>query len=360
MPSFKLYILSVMNNKRKTIDGYIVGAALSAISFIYFVLLKCVYFLYGAKILRSAKASAKVISVGNITLGGTGKTPFVIMLAGKAKAMGRKAAVLTRGYGDDESHLLKERLGGIPVIAGANRAESARRTISEFASDCIILDDGFQHHRLKRDLNIVLIDATCPFGNMKLFPRGILREPLSRLKNADIAILTKSDMGSANKADIYERLKNIKGGIKIAESFYRAVDFKKVLSGSALPLSYIKGKRVALVAGIANPEYFEWMVKNLGADIAERFYYADHHLYNKNDVDKIAKKCAAANVNTIITTEKDAMRSKNGASGRLADIFAGAAEARQKGIELLTLNIDFAISKNEEAIVAGLHSLFNS
>ncbi|MDD5680766.1 MAG: tetraacyldisaccharide 4'-kinase [Candidatus Omnitrophica bacterium] len=349
-----------MNDERKTIDGYIVGAALSIISFVYFIILKFIYFLYAAGILSPEKVSARVISAGNITLGGTGKTPFVIMLAEKANAMGRKVAVLTRGYGDDELHLLKERLGAIPVVTGANRAENARYAIKKFGSDCIILDDGFQHHRLKRDLDIVLIDATSPFGNMKLFPRGVLREPLGRLKNADMVVLTKSDMGSANLPRIYGQLKNIKRDIKTSESFYKAAGLKKASSDTITPLSYIKGRRVVLVAGIANPEYFEWMVKNLGAVVTARFYYADHHLYSGKDMDGILEKCTAAGINTVITTEKDVMRSRNGGFPKLADLFAGSPAVKQKGIELLTMSIDFEISKNEEAIVAGLRSLFNS
>ncbi|MDP3789355.1 MAG: tetraacyldisaccharide 4'-kinase [Candidatus Omnitrophota bacterium] len=349
MPSFKLYILSVMNGKRKTIDAFIVGAVLAAFSFIYLIILKCVYILYRTKILRQNEVPAKVISVGNITLGGTGKTPFVIMLASMSRAMGRKVAVLIRGYGDDESHLLEERLGGIRVIAGADRSRNAQAAISEYGCDCIILDDGFQHHRLKRDLDIVLIDATDPFGNMRLFPRGILREPLFRMKDADIIVLNKSDMDPVNKPSIYDRLKDVKGDVKVAESFYRAINFKNVLSDEVVPLSYIKGKTVALVAGIANPEYFEWMIKNLGADIRERFYYVDHHLYSKEDVDGIVKRCRVADINIVITTEKDIARksSPRGLAGR-------------EGITLLALKVDLVISKNEEAIVAGLHSLFSS
>lgn len=360
MPSFKLYILSVMNGRRKTTDAFIVGAILAVFSFIYLIILKCVYILYQTKILRQSEVPAKVISVGNITLGGTGKTPFVIMLASMSRAMGRKVAVLIRGYGDDESHLLEARLGGIRVIAGADRSRNAQRAISEYGCDCIILDDGFQHHRLKRDLDIVLIDATDPFGNMQLFPRGILREPLFRLKDADIIVLNKSDMDSAGKPAIYSRLRNIKGDIKAAESFYRAAGLKNVLSGTNLPLSYIKGKTVALAAGIANPEYFAWMIKNLGADIREGFYYADHHLYAGSDIAHIAKRCSGLGIKTVITTEKDVMRLKGGSSPSLAALFAGSHEAKQNNMELLALNIDFVISKNEEAIVSGLRSLFSS
>ncbi len=359
MRSFKLYMLSVMNDKRKTIDACIAGIILSAISFAYLVILKCVYFLIDAGISRPVKIPAKVISAGNITLGGTGKTPFTIMLAEKAKAAGKKTAVLTRGYGDDETHLLKNNLSGIPVIASADRIAAARRAIKEFGSECLILDDGFQHRRLERDLNIVLIDTTAPIGNIRLFPRGVLREPLSRLREADIVVLTKSDMGANNKAGIYERLRSIKSGIKISESVYKVSGLKDVLSDTILPLSYVKGRRAALLAGIANPDYFEWMVKNMGADPAEKFYYADHHLYGERDINEIMERCAAAGISIIITTEKDIARRRGAGSNRLADLVAESPAAKKIGIELLALKIDFVISKNEEEIVAGLRSVFN-
>lgn len=360
MSGFKLYMLSVMSGRKKTIDTFIVGAVLAVFSFIYLIILKCVYILYRMKVLRQNEVPAKVISVGNITLGGTGKTPFVIMLAEMSRAMGRKVAVLIRGYGDDESHLLAARLDGIRVISGADRFRSARRAISEYGCDCIILDDGFQHYRLKRDLDIVLIDATDPFGNMRLFPRGILREPFFRLKDADIVLLNKSDMGAYAKPAIYGRLKSVKDNIKVAESLYKAVGFKNVLSGKNLPLSYVKERPVALAAGIANPGYFEWMVKSLGAEIKSGFYYADHHLYNKNNIAHIVKKCAGLGVKTVITTEKDVMRSSGGGSLAFRDLFAGSSEAMQNGTELLALRIDFVISKNEEAVVRGLRSIFSS
>lgn len=359
MPSFKLYMLSVMNGERKTMDAFIVGAVLSVFSLIYFVILRCVYILYRTKILRRNRVRAKVISVGNMTLGGTGKTPFVIMLAERTRAMGRKTAVLTRGYGDDESRLLEGRLAGIRVITGADRTRNAWRAIKEYGCDCIILDDGFQHHRLERDLDIVLIDSTDPFGNMRLFPAGILREPLSRMKDAGIVVLTKSDMGAANKPAIYGRLKSIKSDIKYAESFYKAAGLKNVLSGAGLPLSYIKEKAVALAAGIANPGYFEWMIRNLGADVREGFYYPDHHVYRGSDMTRMVKRCVERGVRTIVTTEKDAARS-GGGSAALADLLAESSEARRGNIELLSISIDFIINKNEETIDGGLRSLFNS
>ncbi|MBU4376332.1 MAG: tetraacyldisaccharide 4'-kinase [Candidatus Omnitrophica bacterium] len=357
MDKLKLYMLSIMKGERKTPDAYVVGIILSLCSFLYAIVLKCISFLYRAGILPCRKVSAKVISVGNITLGGTGKTPFVIMLAENVKAMGKNVAVLIRGYGEDESHLLETRLSGIPVIVGADRYKSAKRAIDKFGSDCIILDDGFQHRRLKRDLNIVLIDATSPFGNMKLFPAGILREGLSRLKEADMAVLTKADMGASNKPAIYAELKKIKDDIVAVESFYKPAGLKRV-SGGIVPLDYIKGRRVALLAAIANPGYFEWMIKNLGANIAESFYYADHHLYSMKDVDSVIEKCAREGIDTVITTEKDIIRSKNNGTDGLASLIE--ASGGGKKVDLLSLLIEATVTRNKEEIVARLRSLFNS
>ena len=290
MDKIKSYLLSIMKDERKTPDGYIVGAFLSIASIVYLVLLKCIYFLYKSNILRSYKVRAKVISVGNITLGGTGKTPFAIALAEDIKAMGKKPAVLNRGYGGDESYLLKENLEDIPVLIGRDRVRNAGIAKDQLGSDCVILDDGFQHYRIKRDLDIILIDTTSPFGNLKLFPRGILREPLTRLKDADIAILTKSDMGRNNIDDIRSVLRQFNKRIEIAESFYQPVGLKNIFSDEPVPLPYIKNKKIALLAGIANPDYFNWMVENLGCEVAKRFYYADHYPYTEKDIASVVKK----------------------------------------------------------------------
>jgi tetraacyldisaccharide 4'-kinase len=342
----KAYILSIMQDERDSIDARVIGAVLSALSAVYLFFLNGLYFLYKRNILPSHKVDAKVVSVGNITLGGTGKTPFVIALAEKARDMRMKPAVLTRGYGNDESHLLKEKLGDMPVLVGRSRVKNAGRAKKELGSDCIILDDGFQHYRIKRDLDIVLIDATRPFGNMRLFPRGVLREPLERLKDADIAILTKSDMGSGNVAHIRNTLKRLNERIEIAESFYRPLGLKRLFSEKLMPLDRVVNKKVALLAGIANPAYFEWMVRNLRADIIERFYYTDHHPYSYGDIASIVKKCLKRDIDSIITTEKDAVRLK-----RLKNI--------PQEIEIFALKIDFRISSNEKQVIGRLHSIFS-
>ena len=357
MSNLKLYLLSIMKGERKALDARIVGAILSLCAVLYGVIVRCVSFFYKAGIFPSKKVPPKVISVGNITLGGTGKTPFTIMLAERIKQMGKKTAVLIRGYGEDESHLLAARLGGIPVLVGADRYKSAKRAVNEFQSNSIILDDGFQHRRLKRDLNIVLVDTTSPFGNMRLFPAGILREPLERLKDADLCVLTKADMKPKNKPAIYEALKKIKSDIVIAESLYKPSGLKK-LSGDVIPTAYIKGKRVALLAAIANPEYFEWMLKNLGAEIGRTFYYVDHHIYTNKDLDSVIEKCAREGINIVITTEKDIMRSNANGQQGLPDLIRKRAEAER--VEFFSLMIDCTVTKNEEGVIARLRSLFNS
>ena len=343
----KAYILSIMTDKRKTMDARIVGALLSVASVVYLFLLRCIFLLYKSNVLRPHKIDAKVISVGNITLGGTGKTPFTIMLAENARTMGRKPAVLTRGYGNDESHLLEERLKDIPVLTGRDRVRNAREAKEQLGSDCIILDDGFQHYRIKRDLDIVLIDSMSPFGNLKLFPRGVLREPLTRLEGADIAILTKSDMGRGNIDYIRNMLKRFNGDIEIAESFYRPVSLKRIFSEELTPLDYIADKKVALLAGIANPDYFGWMVGNIGAEAAEKFYYPDHYSYRDKDMAFVARKCLDRDIRLLVTTEKDGVRLK-----RLKDI--------PRELEIFALKIDFRISVNEKYVINRLRSLFNS
>ena len=343
----KKYFLSIMTDRRNTPDAYIVRPILTAISFVYRLILGCVYFFYRSKILPSYKVKPKVISIGNITLGGTGKTPFTIKLAGDIKAMGKRPAVLTRGYGNDESHLLQDKLKDIPVLIGRDRVKNARLASDDLGCDCIVLDDGFQHYRLKRDLDIVLIDSTSPFENMRLFPRGLLREPPGRLKEADIAVITKSDMGKGNIRAVREALRRINDKIEIAESYYKPVCLRGISSEEAVPLSHITGRRVAVLSGIASPAYFAWMLGNAGACVMERFYYPDHHNFTMDDMDRVKKGCIVEKIDTVVTTEKDAVRLKR-------------LESMPDGMEIFILEAGFNISSNEEALVDRLHSVFNS
>ena len=191
----KSYLCILMKEREKGFVAGVFKAFLSVAAFFYALIIKLHDALYRANILKTYAAGAPVVSVGNITLGGTGKTPFVLMLARYFSGIGRRPGVLIRGYGEDEWKMLEENLkpSGAEVFVGRDRVEQSKAAIKK-QKDIIILDDGFQHRRLKRDLNIVLIDAGDPFGNRSIFPRGILREPIDALKRGDIFVLTKSDV----------------------------------------------------------------------------------------------------------------------------------------------------------------------
>ena len=347
MHKMGLYIYSLMKDERRTVGARIASAFLLVLSWIYTGLLYCLYFLRGIKILKSYSVLPKVISVGNITLGGTGKTPFAIFIAEHIKFMGKKVAVLHRGYGSDESYLIKEKLAGIPVIIGSDRVRNALKAQNELDVDCVILDDGFQHYRLKRDLDILLIDATNPFGNYRIFPRGILREPIGRLKQADLIILTKSDMGRDKLDSIKGLLESYNDKAVIAESYYEPVGIQSLFLKENMPLSYIPHKRIAVLCGIGNPGYFSWMVQKLGASIYERFFYSDHYNFKDGDIAHICDMCGQKGIEAIITTEKDAVKLR-----RFRELFGS--------LEIFALRVVLRINKNEEKVIGRIHSICHS
>ncbi|MFH1715678.1 MAG: tetraacyldisaccharide 4'-kinase [Elusimicrobiota bacterium] len=263
-----------------------------------------------------------VISVGNLTTGGTGKTPVVIKIA-EAFSTRKLTAVLTRGYKrktsmpiivdqddipetdavGDEPYLIKQRIPGIILGVSKNRAHIAQEISN---AELFILDDGFQYLKIKKDLNIILIDALNPFGNEYCLPRGILREPVSSLKYADIIIVTKSNMINQGRLDdILNRLKSLFSG-HVFTSEYAPTCLKSFNDFSeVLPLTFLTKKNTVLISALANPYSFEKTVSALGANIIENIVFPDHHSYTEKDVNKINnfKK------DTIrLTTEKDAVK----------------------------------------------------
>ncbi|MBI5887665.1 MAG: tetraacyldisaccharide 4'-kinase [Deltaproteobacteria bacterium] len=290
--------------------------------------------LYGLGILSTKRLPCKVISIGNITAGGSGKTPMAIHVAGLLKKRGERVTVLSRGYGrassgvltvsdgknillgpreaGDEPYLMATRLKGVPVVVGEDRAEAGLFAIRKFNPACIILDDGFQHLRLERDLNILLVDAQAGFGNGFLLPRGILREPLSAVKRASITMVKGSGLGD-NTADIIHR-----SGKSVVKFNYKPNCLTHLSGNQTLPLTSLKGKRVIAIAGIANPESFFSTLRRLNAEIVKTIIFPDHHAYSKADILKIeALKKAAPDADIIITTEKDGVKLKGLVDRRL-------------------------------------------
>jgi tetraacyldisaccharide 4'-kinase len=308
---------------------------LGLLSAIYSVTLLGRRLIYKSYLKKPKKLPAKVISIGNLTLGGTGKTPAVIAIAEEAKRRGFKPCILTRGYkgkasgpcfvskggfplltvkeAGDEPYLMAERLRDVPIVMGKNRYKSGIFAIENLYSKApssellFILDDGFQHWSLHRDIDVLLIDATNPFGNGKLFPEGILREPLKAMRRAHIVVMTKADMicNELMKA-INLKIKEHNPDAILYISFHKPIAFVNT-SGEIKNLDSLKYTPVYAFAGIANPQHFKVLLSSIGADVVRFKSFRDHHPYKQQDINKIKKDASGLK---IITTEKDLVRLK--------------------------------------------------
>ena len=288
---------------------------------LFFYIFSVVYWLgyrlriliYQSGVVKPKKLNSKVISIGNITLGGTGKTPLVIYLVQKLKQKKLKVSILTRGYkrrkkeltelvGEnknrihwaevgDEPYLLASRVYDVPVMVSKDRGTSGVCAEKKYQSEVLVLDDGFQHWKLSRDLDIVVIDATNPFGNSRLFPAGILREPLSCLKRADIFVLNKADQ-IPNKQRIIRILRTYNQDAPIIESVYKVNSVEKIFDHSSVddrsPFwaeeKKLQGKRVLAFSGIGNPFSFEKSLKLLKVEVLRHRKFPDHFFYQKKDI----------------------------------------------------------------------------
>ncbi|HTZ11664.1 MAG TPA: tetraacyldisaccharide 4'-kinase [Candidatus Margulisiibacteriota bacterium] len=305
------YLYSLATDKRKGILSLLPKAFLYLLSLLYFFLVSSLA-LFNR--LASRRFPCRVISVGNITLGGTGKTPLVELIVRYLKSEGHKVAVLTRGYKKksdtmgDEAYMLSRKLDGTPVIVDANRRRGIRRAIKEYAVDTVVLDDGFQQWGIKKDLEIVTVDAVNPFGNGQLIPRGILREPLSSLKRADIIVLTKVDLASGltQTKDIARKMSP---KALVLESTHLPLGFMPLDGLTPLAgLEEFTGRQAALFCGIGDPESFRILISSLKIRVELFFKFSDHHHYSAEDLRKIADSCREHDIKTVLTTEKDAAR----------------------------------------------------
>jgi tetraacyldisaccharide 4'-kinase len=300
-----------------------------ALSLFYRLIIGFRNWLYDQKILKETKLPCTVISIGNITVGGTGKTPCVIMLAKMLKENGFKPAVLSRGYksksklpvnivsdgkdmlltsedAGDEPFLLAQSLKGIPVITGSRRTLTGQVAINNYGVNVLICDDAFQHRQIFRDINLVLLDSKSPMGNGHLLPRGHLRESPSALGRASAFIMTRTeDMTKTNKhIEILARTNNI----PIFQSQHKPKDIVKGDYGVHLPLEALNGKKICAFSGIAQPDSFQKTILAEGARILSFDIFPDHYEYNRNDILKIHNNFLKSGADFLITTEKDAMR----------------------------------------------------
>jgi tetraacyldisaccharide 4'-kinase len=305
------YLLSIMKGHRKGLLAQLITFLLVPWSLLYGLGVFCHRNFYR---LRGAyKAHKPVISIGNITVGGVGKTPLVIWLARNLQDKGFKSIILIRGYmphgskDSDEADMLNEQIPNMPVLIGADRVTNIVKSKDILPVDVYIADDAFQLWPLERDLNIVAIDAGNPFGNGYLLPAGILREPLSSLKRADVFILTKID-NSNDIQPLCSKLRSINPKALIMESHYKSVSPVDVFDSECMPENFLNDKPVVGFCAIGDPLAFESSLERSTAKISLIFNYMDHHVYKRDDIQHMLDFCRLQDVQVLVTTHKDAVK----------------------------------------------------
>jgi tetraacyldisaccharide 4'-kinase len=312
MPTLEQFHRRIIDGSRRDAAARLVRALLAAVEPLYAGVTACRNALYSNGYFAAAGADRPVISVGNITTGGTGKTPVVQWLCQSLLSRGHHPAILMRGYkaaaGErgDEQRLLQSRLPGVIVHANPSRVRGAGEVIDQAPHvSVLVLDDGFQHRKLRRDFDLVLIDASNPFGFGHVLPRGLLREPLSGLERASAILLTHVEQIDAARLDqILAQLKELAPRAPV----YRCEHHHTHLidrAGDHIPLEQLRGRRVMTVCGIGNPGAFEQQIARRGAALVETARFADHHAYTTEDLQLLAETARHHRAELIVTTSKD-------------------------------------------------------
>jgi tetraacyldisaccharide 4'-kinase len=339
------FVLEVILEKRQGKSAKLIRGFLHALSRVYGAIIKARRFLYNVRILRDSTLGVQVIAVGNLTVGGTGKTPVVEKFASALRDQGRSVAILSRGYrskpqpihrwfinkillredttpprvvsdgksllldsemAGDEPYMLASNLKDVIVLVDKDRVKSGRYAIEKFGCDTLLLDDGFQYWKLKgRRHDVVLVDRQSPFGNERLLPRGTLREPPSHLARAQWIFITKSD---GKTDELRRRISEINPGAGIIECIHHPLYLEDVFTGNRIGLEYFKGRKVSALSGIAQPESFEESLVQLGAELVYSRKFADHHRFTQLEVIKAINRSKKKLAEAIITTQKDAVR----------------------------------------------------
>ncbi len=339
------FLLEFMEGKRKGFRAAMVGAFLYLLSKGFHVIILGRRSLYNLRVLRDSTLGVQVIAVGNLTVGGTGKTPVVEKFARVLQDQGRNVAILSRGYrsrptpfhrrllnkvflrddttpprvvsdgksllldsemAGDEPYMLASNLKDVVVLVDKDRVKSGRYAIEKFGCDTLLLDDGFQYWKLRgRRLDIVLIDRQQPFGNEWLLPRGTLREPPSHLARASVIFITKSD---GNTADLRRRLAQLNPSAGIIECIHHPLYLEDVFTGKRAGLDLIQGRKVASLSGIAQPESFEQSLVRLGAELVYSKRFADHHRFTQQEILNAINRSKKRQAELVVTTQKDAVR----------------------------------------------------
>lgn len=304
--------VDLINGRRRGLAAAVARAGLFGASLVYRVVLRLRNEWYD-RLAMPRWLDVPVISVGNVTVGGTGKTPMAVWMCRRLMEHGLKPAVLCRGYKAsaegfaDEAVMMSRQCPKAVVIAHPDRWAAGQLAITEYGVTAAVLDDGFQHRRMSRDLEIVLIDATRPFGFGHVLPRGLLREPLRGLARADVVVVTRSDQAPpAEVAEIERGLRLwLRAEVPIVRAVHRPVGFVE-LDGQEAELRGFE--RIGCLAGIARPETLVRTLESLRISPAAELFLPDHHVYGPGDVERIGRWIRQANLDAVVTTEKDAVK----------------------------------------------------
>lgn len=339
------YMLSVLDGSRKGKWPATLRVLLKVLSVIFSVVVQLRLTLYKHRIMRPSTLGCQVISVGNLTVGGTGKTPVVEVFARNLQQQGRKVAILSRGYksketpflqkmvqrittgkietpprvvsdgkrllldswtAGDEPYMLASNLPEVSVVVDKDRVKAGKYAIKELGCDTLILDDGFQYLKLGHRLDIALVDSKNPYGGGHLLPRGLLREPMRNIRRAGFIFITKC--GEDGAPELKEQLRRLNPEAEISECRHAAKFLKDVFGDRTYPLEKLKGMKIAAISAIAVPESFEDALRSFGAEIVYTRRFADHHRFTQQEIINSINWGMKRGAEVILTTEKDAVR----------------------------------------------------
>jgi len=314
LPSRTAFFHSVISGQRRGAGATLLrlGLRLASVPYGLATALRNTLYDHGWK--KCQSAGVPVVSVGNLTLGGTGKTPCVEYIARFYRDLDRRVAIVSRGYGaeygpNDEALVLEENLPDVPHLQGADRVLWARQAVEELESEVIVLDDGFQHRRLARDIDVVLVDATNPWGHDALFPRGLLRESRGGLRRADVVVLTRCDQtGESERKRIRQAISRLAPLVEMVETKHCPVELVSS-DGMTAALEELRARPIAAFCGLGNPDAFRRTLADHGAHLSDFRTYDDHHAYSRADVDELRRWADSQPRDAlVVTTQKDLVK----------------------------------------------------
>ncbi|MFH1645386.1 MAG: tetraacyldisaccharide 4'-kinase [Candidatus Omnitrophota bacterium] len=306
--NFRKYLYGVVMGEIKGFLPFFLYSILYLMSLLFYIIVKSRRFFYSIGIFKGVDLKIPVISVGNLTWGGTGKTPLVQYISAYFIKRSKKIGLLIRGYGEDEDKMLAHNLQGLSVITGRCRSANAKKAMKKQKFDFFILDDGFQHLKIKRDIDIVTISAVSPFGRGSLIPAGSLREPVSALKYASVVVITKSDLIDVSCLEkLKRRVLGYNPKLIVFEAVHKPVDFIK-FDGFSVAIDEMRGKRVFSLSALGDNDSFIKTLEGLGLIVEKSFSYMDHYKYSFSDMEGIIRSFNSSKADVIVTTQKDFFR----------------------------------------------------